>query len=257
MTNIQETYKLWYSIWNIDYIPLIAQREKWHAEIENLIENDIIYFKLKDSKLAQSWLIGKVEFVNTSKDGKIRTVGVSYKHDTEDGERKFSIVERPVRECIKLFNIEDTSLLDDIRSVQKASQELLDDNKIVTQEEVDRAFDDNLTPETDEPQDEILMSDDEEKESLQSDEIEVPKKQRKKKKTELENLEIENWESPLTEKRIRKKIFNCVNSNSPAIYESSIIGLQLMTKEEYKMDMNRLLGEEGIEMNEQNPVMLL
>ena len=87
----------------------------------------------------------------------------------------------------------------------------------------------------------------------------MPKKQRKKKKTELENLEIEDWESPLTEKRVRKKIFNCVNSNSPTIYESSIIGLQLMTKaqEEHKMDLNSLLGEEGIEMNEQNPVMLL
>ena len=143
MTRIEDAYKLWYNIWNVDYIPLIAQRQKWHVETENLAENDVVYFKLKDSKLAQTWLIGKVEFVNISKDGKIRTVGVSYKHDTEDGERKFSIVERPVRECIKLMNIEDTSLLDDIKMVQKASQQVLDEDQIVPQHLMDRAFDDD------------------------------------------------------------------------------------------------------------------
>ena len=68
---------------------------------------------------------------------------MEYKHDTEDGERKFSIVERPVRECIKLMNIEDTSLLDDIKMVQKASQQLLDEDQIVPQHLMDRAFDDD------------------------------------------------------------------------------------------------------------------
>ena len=29
MSNIEDIYKLWYSIWNVDYIPLIAQRQKW------------------------------------------------------------------------------------------------------------------------------------------------------------------------------------------------------------------------------------
>ena len=119
--------------------------------MENLVENDIVYFKLKDSKLAQSWLIGKVEFIDVSKDGKVRTVGVSYKHNTEDGERKFSIVERPARECIKLFNIEDTSLLDDIRAVQTSCKKILDDEQIVPQSILDDAppkpdtelFDDN------------------------------------------------------------------------------------------------------------------
>ena len=45
------------------------------------------------------------------------------------------MVERPVRECVKLFNIEDTSLLDDIANVQKACQKILNKNKIMTENE--------------------------------------------------------------------------------------------------------------------------
>ena len=58
---METAYKTFYKVWNEDYIPLIANRQKWHFEEENLRENDIIYFKLKDSPLGANWLIGKVE----------------------------------------------------------------------------------------------------------------------------------------------------------------------------------------------------
>ena len=64
--------------------------------------------------MGQKWTIGKVEYVEVSRDGKVRTVGVSYKYDTENDGRKFSTVQRPVREIVRLFNIEDTFLLEDI-----------------------------------------------------------------------------------------------------------------------------------------------
>ena len=105
MNRIEEAYRMFYKIWNVDYVPLIADRQKWHFEVDNLKENDIVYFKLKDSAISSTWLIGKVEFIVLSRDGKVREVGISYRHDTESGERKFSIVERPVRECVKLLNI--------------------------------------------------------------------------------------------------------------------------------------------------------
>ena len=252
--------KLWYSIWNVDYIPLIAQRQKWHAETENLVENDVVYFKLTDSKLAQKWLIGKVEFVNISKDGKARTVGVSYKHDTEDGERKFSIVERPVRECIKLMNIEDTSLLDDIKAVQKASQEFLDKDKIIPQHLMDRAFDDDSTTDdlqADETKEHI---EDEDTPPLNDEPVQISRNERKKKKSEVEKLKIDNWVPPRSAKRTRN-LSNLVNSNSIHPDEPPIIGLELMPniEEECEVgDMGRLFnGEEGEVLNEQNPVILL
>ena len=115
MSRVEEAYKLFFRVWNEDYVPLVAKRQKWHIETENLNMNDIVYFKLRDSSLASKWLIGKVEDVIVSKDGKVRKVIVGYKYDTEQGEREFKVVERPVRECVKLHNLEDTTLFDDIK----------------------------------------------------------------------------------------------------------------------------------------------
>ena len=42
-----------------------------------------------------------------SRDKNVRKVDVSYRHDIEDGERKLSIDELPIREVIELINIED------------------------------------------------------------------------------------------------------------------------------------------------------
>ena len=90
--------------------------------------HDIIYFKLRDSVVGSKWCVGKVEDIILSKDGKVRKIVVGYRYDTEQGERKFSVVERPVRECVKLFNIEDTGLFEDITAVRDASRKILGSN---------------------------------------------------------------------------------------------------------------------------------
>ena len=223
--------------------------------MENLGENDIIYFKLKDSKLAQSWLIGKVEFIDVSKDGKVRTVGVSYKHNTEDGERKFSIVERPARECIKLFNIEDTSLLDDIRAVQTSCKKILDDEQIVPQSMLDddtpakphtEVFDDNPSGINDE-----------------QDQPTKPTKKKRKRRTEVEKLEIDDWKLPLKPRR-SPKLQNFATSN-PSNLNNFIIGMQISkttdlldTHDEVDDENFRVGGETELDliMNDK-PVILL
>ena len=50
---------------------------------------------------------------------------VGYKCDTEQGERLFQVVERPVLECVRLLNGEDTTILDDIKAVRDASKVVL------------------------------------------------------------------------------------------------------------------------------------
>ena len=251
MKRIEATYMLWYKVWNVEYIPLVAQRQKWHSETENLVENDIIYFKLRDSKLAQSWLIGKVEFTNVSKDGKVRTVGVSYKHDTEDGERKFSIVERPARECIKLFNIEDTSLLDDIRAVQISCKKILDEEQIVPQSILDD------TPKM--PETEVFGDNDDERDQQPK----PTEKKRRKKRTELENLKIDDWKLPLKPRR-SPKLQNFATSN-PSNLNNFIIGMQISettdpldTHDEVDDENFRVGGENELDliMNDK-PVILL
>ena len=137
MTDIERKYNFWYEIWNTGYIPLIAQRQKWFSEDDDLKENDVIYFKLTSSVLSSKWHIGKVEYVLPSRDTKVRKVAISYKHDTEDGSRKMSIVDRPVRQVVKLCDFEDTSLLDDIAAVRNAAKKIIDDRKVVTLKEVE------------------------------------------------------------------------------------------------------------------------
>ena len=96
--------------------------------------------------------------MDVSRDGKVRNVGISYKHDTESGERKLSIVDRPVRECIRLLNIEDTSLLEDIAAVKKQAEKILDDENIFSRGEADGLPDvDKILPRNDD--DERLLSD--------------------------------------------------------------------------------------------------
>ena len=133
---VEDVYSLWYKLYVDSYVPLLARRSKWHDEQENVKESDIVYFKIKDSPLHSSWLTGKVEYVIPSRDNRTRTVGIGYKYKVENGERIFKTVERPVREIVKLLNIDDTSLMDDIRSVQNHAKKLFDTQKLVTTDEI-------------------------------------------------------------------------------------------------------------------------
>ena len=137
MTRIESIYNLWFQVWNTEYLPLVMDRPKWHAEDENLREQDLVYFKLTDSKLAADWRMGKVEHVNVGRDGKVQSVGISYKIMVESDEKVFhedhewrhEVVERPVRAVIKLDNIEDTSLMENIAKIQELVKEILYNKK--------------------------------------------------------------------------------------------------------------------------------
>ena len=175
MSNVENTYNLWFQVWNTEYLPLVMDRPKWHLEDENLQEQDLIYFKLTDSKLAADWKLGKVEYVNVGRDGKVRSVGISHKimieHDNkvyhEDLDWKHSVVERPVRAVVKLMNIEDTSLLENITQVQDLVKKILEGNQ----------------PYSDSKDEEIFDADGQEADDARKD-----TKSRRKRKTELERL---------------------------------------------------------------------
>ena len=84
MTRIETIYDMWFRVWNMGYLPLIMDRQKWHIEGENLKKDDLVYFKLTDSPLAADWRFGKVEYIDTGRDGLVRGIGISYKN--KDGE---------------------------------------------------------------------------------------------------------------------------------------------------------------------------
>ena len=173
MKKIIDKYNMWFRIWNTEYVPLIMDRQKWYKEEENLQPNDVIYFKLTDSALASDWRLGKVEFVKEGRDGKVREVGIAYKsQDLADNKWKHNVVQRPVRNVVKLWNIEDTSFLENMKEVQNLVKEILFENK-EHQDEESKAKNDGL--------------------------------KEKKRRTELEKLKIDNEEfKHLPSKRLRK-----------------------------------------------------
>ena len=132
MDNIQEKYEAWYHVWNEQYLPLVMSRRKWHFHRENMKPGDIIYFKLTESKMSANWRIGKVEEVKLGQDGYVRQVTVAYKDTSNDEPADWThrTVERPVRNIVKLFNIEDTTLLEDIQAVFRLSAKKLEEEKL-------------------------------------------------------------------------------------------------------------------------------
>merc|ERR1719431_1906181 len=126
---------MWFQLWNTTYLPLDMDRPKWHIEEENLQTNDLVYFKLTDSKLSSDWKIGKVEYVKIGRDGKVREVGIAFKNMDEEEDWKHSLVERPARSVVKLMNIEDTSIIEDMKKVQEEVKIILKKQAPVLSEE--------------------------------------------------------------------------------------------------------------------------
>ena len=168
------------------------------------------------------------------------------------------------------MNIEDTSLLDDIKKVQKASQQLLAEDQIVPQHLMDRAFDNDTAMDDLQAEKTTEQTDDEDTAPIENESTQAPKKERKMKKTELENLKIDNWEPPRTAKRTTK-ISSLVNSTTAFHCMPPIIGLELKSNKHEEggvgnesnkheeggvgNESNFLEGEEVL--NENNPVLLM
>ena len=132
MDNIQEKYETWYHIWEEQYLPKIMSRQKWHFQRDNLRPGDIVYFKLTESKMSARWRLGKVEDVKIGKDGYVRQASISYKDTSHDDPDDWvhRTVDRPVRNMVKLFHIDDTSLLENIEDVFNMSNKILAQQKL-------------------------------------------------------------------------------------------------------------------------------
>ena len=124
LEKIQTTFKGWYQIWNTLYLPQILSRQKWFSNSEEtLTEDDIVLFKLKESEIAVHWVLGKIDSIRISRDGLTRDCIIIYKSIDETD--SMLTVQRPTREVVKLFNVEDTSLYEDIENARRIAEEII------------------------------------------------------------------------------------------------------------------------------------
>ena len=194
MENIQQKYEAWYQVWNEQYIPLVMERQKWHFRQDNLKPGDIVYFKLTESKMSANWVLGKVEEVLFGRDGYVREATIAYKDTTSDEPEDWMhrTVNRPVRNLVKLFHIDETTLMDDLNDVHKQVEEILTSDKISSDELFDVQMKNLKDEELFDKQTQNLNDDDEDvfTDVRPSNEETCGKKVKRKRRTEVENLEI-------------------------------------------------------------------
>ena len=213
MDRIKRLYDSWYMCWATSYIPMLLERQKWKLESKNLEPNDVIYFKMLESPLGAAWKLGKVEQVYIGKDGFVRDVLVAYKimEDDSNGWRH-ATVKRPVRECIKLFEMEDTDFLDNMKDIRERAKEILFEKK---NEEEDRLVNNDET------------------------QVESSKKLKSRRSTELERLKMDGHGTALPRLRSQRDVGNMfVQCSSVGDWNSTLTGDMVHSALEQQSGLN-------------------
>ena len=131
-------------------------------------------------------------------DGCVRQVTISYTDTSSDNPEDWlhRSVDRPVRNIVKISHIDDTTFMDDINDIHNLSKKVMNAEDVpnlddkpevdVRNEPTNKATDFNLDDQEafDDVYDETFTD-----EEPQESPVPIPKK-RKKRRTELENLEI-------------------------------------------------------------------
>ena len=109
---VNETYKGLFKLWSEAYVPKLIYQPRWYKDDKDLNEGDLVYLQ-KDpgSALGSKWIIGMVEQIIQSRDGKVRRVIVKYQNYNEDQPR---FTDRSVRKLVKIFDIDEYVLQDDL-----------------------------------------------------------------------------------------------------------------------------------------------
>ena len=115
---VNEMYDGMFKLWADTYVPkLIYQPTKWNKDDLELHVGDLVYFqKEPDKKLPSKWIIGMVDELDRGRDGKVRRVFVKYQNYGEKNSRR---TDRAVRSLVKIFDIEEYVLQEDLAEVME------------------------------------------------------------------------------------------------------------------------------------------
>ena len=110
-------FKLWADV----YVPKLIYQPKWYSDDKDLSEGDLVYMqKEADNVLGSKWIIGVVDQIILSRDGRVRRVIVRYQNATENQPR---LTDRSVRKLVKIFDIEEYVLQDDLTELMRRLDE--------------------------------------------------------------------------------------------------------------------------------------
>ena len=117
LKDVQKRNEAWFKIFKDSCVPRLVMQQKWFKNERDLAVGDLVFFRKDDSELGDGdWTVGMVDQVIPSKDKLIRQVIVKYRNASEGFDR-FS--KRNPRKCVRLCNVDDSGLWDDLSWVQK------------------------------------------------------------------------------------------------------------------------------------------
>ena len=116
LAKVEETYMAWYRIWLETLVPKLMFIPKWYKTDKELKQGDLVYFRKKESELDGKWVIGMVEEVEYGRDNIIRMVKVKYFNGHQETP-EYTL--RTVRKLVKVWDIEETSLSEDLAEMQR------------------------------------------------------------------------------------------------------------------------------------------
>ena len=128
MEKVEKAYVAFFKIWNEVMVPKLMKLNKWFDNKGMLNVGDVVYFQKVEDDLSSNWILGLVEDVVKSKDDIVRKVVIKYQNENKNVSRTS---ERAARKIIKLFHIDDTNWMDDMKEVEtlKAVLEADDDKE--------------------------------------------------------------------------------------------------------------------------------
>ena len=96
-------------------------QSKWYNSSKDLQEGDLVYFQKEEGALETPWVIGIVEQVVRSRDQKVRRIVIKYQNREENRPR---FTDRASRKIVKLFNVDEFQVQEDLVMLQKRIDEL-------------------------------------------------------------------------------------------------------------------------------------
>ena len=117
LKDVQKRNEAWFKIFKDSCVPRLVMQQKWFKNERDLAVGDLVFFRKDNSELGEGdWTVGMVDQVIPSKDKLIRQVIIKYRNSSEDFD---TLSKRNPRKCVRLCNVDDSGLWDDLSWVQK------------------------------------------------------------------------------------------------------------------------------------------
>ena len=118
---LTDIYEAWFRIWSVVAVQKLAERTKWFKPHLNLEVGDIVYFQKDTGSVDSHWVTGKIEEVSEGNDDLVREVVIRYRNFSEAFDR---FTTRAARSCVRLFNLDDQNLYDDLHELTERLQKV-------------------------------------------------------------------------------------------------------------------------------------